>query len=178
VLAVKGIRRSRLRSIPRGRLVGGLAVALGVLPVNAYAIDVAPAAVAPASGNANFVTKDEHAALRYLAKDRTPGGVLTQFYMGEAVPGSTGRHTLVGDCLWSEPDCMPRSINADSLMEGEMSKAQSRQFVIASGARFLLASCSSGRVNLQRRLGAKLIVSVVRFGCATVYQVASPPAKS
>jgi hypothetical protein len=178
VLAVKGIRRSRLRSIPRGRLVGGLAVALGVLPVNAYAIDVAPAAVAPASGNANFVTKDEHAALRYLAKDRTPGGVLTQFYMGEAVPGSTGRHTLVGDCLWSEPDCMPRSINADSLMEGKMSKAQSRQFVIASGARFLLASCSSGRVNLQRRLGAKLIVSVVRFGCATVYQVASPPAKS
>jgi hypothetical protein len=174
MLAVKGVRRSRLRSIPRGRLVAGLAVALGVLPVNAYAVDIAPGAVAPAGGNANFITKDEHAALHYLAKDRTPGGVLTQFYMGEAVPGATGRHTLVGDCLWSEPDCMPNSESADALFDGKMSRADSRQFVAASGARFLLASCSSPQVNLRRRLGAKLIVGVEHFGCATVYQVASP----
>jgi hypothetical protein len=175
VLAVKGISRSRLRSIPRARLVAGVGVAVGVLPVNAYAVDIAPGAVAPAYGNANFITKDEHAALRYLAKDPTRGGVLAQFYMGETVPGSTGRHTFVGDCLWSEPDCMPNSTSADSLFEGEMSKAQSRQFVIASGARFLLASCSSRQMNLRRRLGRRLIVSVKHFGCATVYQVASPP---
>jgi len=134
--------------------------------------------VAPATANANFITKDEHAALHYLAKNPTPGGVLTQFYMGEAVPGATGRHTLVGDCLWSEPDCMPNSESVDALFEGTMSTAQSRQFVIASGARFLLASCSSPQVRLRRRLGAKLIVSVKHFGCATVYQVASPLATS
>jgi hypothetical protein len=178
MLAVKGVQRSRLRSIPRGRLVAGLAVALAVLPVNAYAVDVAPAAVAPAGGNANFITKDEHAALHYLDRDPTPGGVLTQFYLGEAVPGSTGRHTLVGDCLWSEPNCMPDSETADALFHGKMTRAQSRQFVVTSGAGFLLASCSSPQVNLRRRLGAQLIVSVKHFGCATVYQVASPPARS
>jgi hypothetical protein len=176
VLAVKGVRRSRLRALPRGRLVAGLAVAVGVLPVNAYAVDIAPAAVAPAGGNANFITKDEHAALRYLAKDKTPGSVLTQFYMGEAVPGATGRQTLVGDCLWSEPNCMPRSEHADALFEGTLAKAQSRRFVIRSGVRFLLASCSSPSVNLRRRLGPGLIVSATRFGCATVYQVASSAA--
>jgi hypothetical protein len=174
MLAVKGVRNSRLRSLPHGRLVGGLAVAVAVLPANAYAVDIAPGAVAPVTANANFITKDEHAALHYLAKDPTPGGVLSQFYMGEAVPGSTGRHTLVGDCLWSEPDCVPNSANADLLFEGEMTRAESRQFVIASGARFLLASCSSPEVNLRRRLGRELIVAVKHFGCATVYQVASP----
>ncbi len=176
MLAVKGVRSCRLRSIPRGRLVGGLAVAVAVLPVNAYAVDIAPGAVAPAAANANFITKDEHAALRYLARDETPGGVLTQFYMGEAVPGATGRHVLVGDCLWSEPNCMPNSESADSLFEGDMSREQSRQFVIVSGARFILASCSSPQVNLRRKLGPGLIVAVKHFGCATVYQVASPPA--
>jgi hypothetical protein len=178
MLAVKGVRRTRLRSIPRGRLVAGLAVAVGVIPVNAYAVDIAPGAVAPATGNANFITKDEHAALRYLAKDPIPGGVLTQFYMGEAVPGATGRHTNLGDCLWSEPDCMPNSTSADELMEGEMTPAQSRQFVVESGARFLLASCSSAHINLQRRLGRALITSARHFGCATVYQVAAPSATS
>jgi hypothetical protein len=178
VLAVKGVRRSRLRSLPRGRLIGGLAVAIGVLPVNAYAVDIAPAAVAPAADNANFITKDEHAALRYLAKDKTPGGVLTQFYMGEAVPGSTGRHTNVGDCLWSQPGCMTLSTNADALFDGEMSRAQARRFVATTGARFLLASCSAPVVNLRRRLGSALIVSVTHFGCATVYQVAPPTTTS
>jgi hypothetical protein len=178
MLAVKGVQHSRLRNIPRGRLVAGLAIAAGVLPVNAYAVDQAPGAVAPAGGNANFITKDEHAALHYLAKDPTPGGVLTQFYMGEAVPGATGRKVLVGDCLWSEPDCMPNSETVDTLFEGKMSRAESRQFVIASGARFLLASCSSPQVRLRKRLGSALIVSVKHFGCATVYQVASPPATS
>ncbi len=178
MLAVKGIRNSRLRAIPHGRLAAGLAVAVGVLPVNAYAVDLAPGAVAPAGGNANFITKDEHAALHYLAKNPIPGGVLTQFYMGEAVPGTTGRHVLVGDCLWSEPNCMPNSEEADALFEGKLSRAQSRQFVVASGARFLLASCSSPQVRLRRRLGAQLIVGVKHFGCATVYQVAAPPATS
>jgi hypothetical protein len=178
MLAVKGIRSSRLRSVPRGRLIGGLAVAAAVLPVNAYAVDVAPGAVAPASANANFITKDEHAALHYLAKDRTPGGVLTQFYMGEAVPGATGRKVLVGDCLWSEPDCMPNSESVDALFEGKMSRADSRQFVIDSGARFLLASCSSPQVRLRKRLGTGLITSVKHFGCATVYEVAPSSATS
>ncbi len=139
VLAVKGVRRTRLRSIPRGRLVALGAVALGVLPANAYALAVAHQYVDPAGGNANFITHDERAALAYLAKDPDPGGVLTQFYLGEAVPARTGRRTFVGDCLWSEPNCMPRSLAADGLFEGTYSRAVARRFVRQSGARFLLA---------------------------------------
>lgn len=175
MLAVRGVRQSRLSRIPHGRLLAGVAVALGVLPANAFALAQTPAVVAPAPGNANFITRDERAALKYLARDRTPGGVLTQFYMGEVVPGSTGRHTLVGDCLWSEPDCLPRTSSADALFDGEMSRIQAAQFIEDSGARFLLASCSTPPVNLARRLGS-LIVSTTRFGCATVYQVAPAPA--
>jgi hypothetical protein len=59
-----------------------------------------------------------------------------------------------------------------------MTPAQSRQFVVESGARFLLASCSSAHINLQRRLGRALITSARHFGCATVYQVAAPSATS
>jgi hypothetical protein len=170
VLAVKGVQRSALHTIPRGKLVAAAAIALGVIPANAYALAVAHTYVDPTGGNANFITHDERAALAYLAKDPDPGGVLTQFYLGEAVPGRTGRRTFVGDCLWSEPNCMPRALAADALFEGQDTKAQARQFVRDSGARFLLASCSSQDVDLRRKLGP-LIVSTRRFGCATVYAV-------
>ena len=38
VLAVKGVQRTRLRGMPRARLVAGVAIALGVIPANAYAL--------------------------------------------------------------------------------------------------------------------------------------------
>jgi hypothetical protein len=102
--------------------------------------------------------------------------VLTQFYLGEVVPGRTGRRTFVGDCLWSEPNCMPRSETADALFTGALSRAASRRFVRDSGARFLLTSCDAGDVDLKRRLGS-LVASVRRFGCATVYEL-QPPAQA
>ena len=175
MLAVKGVQRTRLRRLPRARLVGAIAVALGVIPANAYGISIAHTAVDPAPGNANFITHDERAALKYLAKDPVSGGVLTQFYLGEAVPGRTGRRTFVGDCLWSEPNCMPRSEAADALFQGTDTRAQARTFVKQSGARFLLASCSSHDVPLRRTLG-KLITAVTHFGCATVYELTPPTA--
>ncbi|HEY5429113.1 MAG TPA: hypothetical protein VIK04_08340 [Solirubrobacteraceae bacterium] len=174
MLAVKGVTRSRLASVPRPRLVAAAVIALGIVPANAYALATAHEFVDPTSGNANFITHDELGALRYLAKDPDPGGVLTQFYLGEAVPGRTGRRTLVGDCLWSEPNCMPRALGADALFEGQESRAAARRFVRQSGARFLLASCSRQDVGLNRILGS-VIVSTKRFGCATVYEL-DPPA--
>jgi len=87
--------------------------------------------------------------------------VLTQFYLGEVVPGRTGRHTLVGDCLWSEPRCMPRSLTADALFLGAMSRRQAQSFVQRSGARFVLASCKP-HANLERLLGP-MIIAVHRF---------------
>jgi len=175
VLAVKGVTRSRLGSLPRGRLVAGAVIALGVVPANAYALATAHEFVDPTAGNANFITHDERLALAYLAKDPDSGGVLTQFYLGEAVPGRTGRRTFVGDCLWSEPNCMPRSLAADALFTGTDSTAVARRFVRQTGARFVLASCSRTDVNLERTLGS-LIVSTRRFGCATVYELDPPTA--
>jgi hypothetical protein len=170
VLAVKGVTRtSVLRTMPRARLVGVVVIALGVIPANAYALATAHNFVDPAGGNANFITHDEHAALHYLSKDPDPGGVLTQFYLGEAVPGATGRRTFVGNCLWSEPACMPRSAAADALFRGQDTRSQARQLVQRSGARFLLASCAS-HVDLRRSLG-DLIVDTKQFGCATVYDI-------
>jgi len=146
-----------------------------VVPANAYALATAHEFVDPTAGNANFITHDERLALAYLAKDPDSGGVLTQFYLGEAVPGRTGRRTFVGDCLWSEPNCMPRSLAADALFTGTDSTAVARRFVRQTGARFVLASCSRTDVNLERTLGS-LIVSTRRFGCATVYELDPPTA--
>jgi hypothetical protein len=170
VLAVKGVTRTTvLRTMPRARLVAVAVIALAVIPANVYALATAHTYVDPAPGNANFITHGEHAALHYLAKDPDPGGVLTQFYLGEAVPGATGRRTFVGNCLWSEPNCMPRSAAADGLFRGSDTRVQAQQFVRGTGARFLLASCAP-HVDLRRSLG-ELIVSTRHFGCATVYEL-------
>ena len=172
VLAVNGARRAGWSRIPHRRLIGGLAIAAATIPANAYVLGLAHSDTKPATGNANFITHDERAALSYLKANPEPGGVLTQFYLGEAVPGRTGRHTLVGDCLWSEPNCMPRSLTADALFQGRLSPRASRSFVRDSGARFVLASCDA-RADLSERLGS-VVTTVRRFGCATVYELDPP----
>jgi hypothetical protein len=169
VLAVTGVTRQGWHRLPRARLAGAVLLAAATIPANAYAIAVAPTYVNPTAGNANFITRDERDALAFLRRDPDDGGVLTQFYLGETVPAQTGRHTLVGDCLWSEPACMPRSLAADALFEGKMTPGQARAFVRTSGARFLLASCVP-HVNLRRLLGS-MIVAVRRFGCAAVFDI-------
>jgi hypothetical protein len=172
VLAVNGARRAGWSRIPHRRLLAGLAIAAATIPANLYVLRLAHTTTKPAGGNANFITHDERAALDYLNDDPDRGGVLTQFYLGEAVPGRTGRPTLVGDCLWSEPNCMPRSLTADALFQGELSPRDSRRFVRDSGARFVLASCKP-HVDLAKRLGP-VVTSVRRFGCATVYELDAP----
>ncbi len=176
VLAVLGVQRTRFSALPAARVVTGLAVLACTIPANAYALAIAHTYVNPATGNANFITRDERNALAYLNRDRDGGGVLTQFYLGEVVPGRTGRHTLVGDCLWSEPRCMPRSEAADALFNGVMSRVPAQRFVIRSKARFILASCAP-HVDLRHLLGG-LIADVHHFGCATVYELKPPTTSS
>jgi hypothetical protein len=175
VLAVAGVQRARLgQRIPRARLVGTVAIALGTIPANAYALAVAHEFVNPTPGNANFITRDERDALDFLDRNPEQGGVLTQFYLGEVVPARTGRRTFVGDCLWSQPQCMPRSLQADALFDGSLSPRAAREFVRQSGARFLLFSCHAQPSVVEREL-RPLVESIHRFGCATVYQL-DPPA--
>jgi hypothetical protein len=95
--------------------------------------------------------------------------VISRSYLGALVPGMTGRHTYVGDCLWSEPGCATRLVTVRALFGGELPAPAARRFVAGSGARFLLADCRT-RISLTRLLGAE-ISSVRRFGCASVYQL-------
>jgi hypothetical protein len=172
LLAVKGVLQTGLARIPRGRLLAGVAVLLGTVPANVYAMAYAHNYTSPQLNNANYIRSDERRAIRYLADDRKPGGVLSQFYLGDIVPGFTGRQVFVGDCLWTEPRCIPRSLAADRFFEGHMSPAAARRFVRQTGARFVLASCEP-HVDLRRWLGS-MIVATRRFGCAAVWQLDPP----
>jgi hypothetical protein len=170
VLAVLGVHRAGLDRLPRARLLAGLAVAAATVPGTVYTLAYAHTFIAPARGNANFIAPAESRALSALEADPTSGGVLSEDYLGTAVPGLTGRATFVGDCLWSEPNCAARKAMIDDLLAGRLSTAAARRFVIDSGARFLLADCRTTPAPLSTQL-AGLIVSERRFGCAIVWQL-------
>lgn len=172
MLAVTGVRRTGLTRIPRGRALAVVAVLLGIVPGNVYTMAYAHEYTSPTQGNADYISPSENRAVQYLKASPIPGGVLSRFFLGEALPGLTGRHDLTGDCLWSEPRCLDRASAADSLLAGRMKPAAARRFVSQSGARFVLAGCQP-HVDLRRWLGS-LIVATHRFGCATVYELVAP----
>jgi hypothetical protein len=150
-------------------LAGWLALALACVPASADELATAPSFMRPQPFNPNFIKPSENAALRYLAADRTRGGVLTRYYLGELVPERTGRRSYAGDCMWSQPGCVWRNRHVRNLLDGHMRPVKARAFVAGTGARFLLADCGSSPA-LGRLLGP-LVVSTRRFGCAAVYQL-------
>ena len=172
VLAIQGVRGLGFARLPRPRAIGALLVAVLTIPGTALLMHAVVGLAAPTQGNANFITADERSALGYLAHDPQKGAVLTRFYLGVAVPGATGRGTYVGDCLWSEPECLSRAYNVQQLWSGAFSKARALRFVHSTGARFLLQDCNAPPT-LARTL-APLTVSKRRFGCAAVYQLDAP----
>lgn len=169
VLAVDGCLRLGWRRMPHSRVLATAVILLATVPATAYELRVARVNATPAGGNANFITRSERDALAFLRHDRVRGGVLTRYYLGDAVPGLTGRRTYVGDCIWSEPNCPARERQSSQLLQGEMSASQAQQFVRSTGARFVLSDCKHN-ANLVPALRG-LLVSVRRFGCATVYQL-------
>ena len=169
VLAVSGCLRAGWRRMRADLAIGVAVVAALTIPTTIYEMSGARADVRPTPGNANFISRDESRALAFLRSDRVPCGVFTRFYLGAAVPARTGRHTYVGDCIWSEPNCNERSDVARDLLSGQFSPARVQQVVGSSGARFVLSDCQD-HADLTRDLGP-LLQSVEHFGCATVYQV-------
>lgn len=176
VLAIEGVQSVNWRRLPARRwifaapvrrVVIAAVVLAATIPAMVSELAAARSAVAPSPGNPNFITHDERAALRFLAKDPQPGGVFTRFYLGTVVPAETGRHTYVGDCLWSEPNCPQRAQISQMVFDGELPPASARWLVQQFGARFVLADCDS-RPDMGEVL-APLTVSVHRFGCAAVY---------
>jgi hypothetical protein len=151
-------------------LIGALAVAVFTIPTTIDELSIAHALAAPTPENANFIRRDERSALSYLARVKEPGSVMTRSYLGAAVPGRTGRHTYIGDCLWSEPQCLGLTANAQALFtQGSLTPAAARRFVLSSGARFVLADCET-TADMRKLLGP-IIRSAHGFGCAAVYEV-------
>lgn len=172
VLAVRGVRDQRLVPAARGPGAVWAVLALAVIPGTIGQLETARKLAAPTKDNANFIVRDEKRAVDYLATVKDPGGVLTRSYLGSIIPSRTGRRTLVGDCLWSQPGCIDRTHAAQDLFAGRMRQARARRFVRRSGARFLLADCQA-RANLSRLLGS-MVLSVKHFGCASVVEVDAP----
>jgi hypothetical protein len=169
VLAVEGVQMLGWRRLPRRMLIGTALVALFTIPATGYELHEARINAAPTRGGSNFITRGERDALNYLARDREPGGVLTNYYLGDAVPGFTGRRTYVGDCLWSEPNCWGRAINTGWLFGGKATPAHAQSFVLGTGARFVLADCATTAD--MRELIGPIVRSEHTFGCAAVYEV-------
>jgi hypothetical protein len=176
VLAIEGLRRLRFERLPAHRAIATLVVAVLTIPGIVYQLHYSKQMAAPTTGNANFITSDEHHALRYLAHDPVHGGVFTRFYLGADVPGATGRQTFVGTCLWSEPNCASRAVLSQTVLNGPLPAKRAQSIVEQSGARFVLADCSS-RPDLQTVL-APITQSVTRFGCAAVYTLKAASAPS
>ncbi len=156
----------------RRRLIWVIAIALATIPGTVMQLNSARQLAAPTYDNANFIEHDEASALSYLAARREPGGVLTRSYLGAIVPSRTGRHVLVGDCLWSQPGCLTLTAIAQQLFTGQLSAAAARRFVTRGHVRFVLGDCRT-QTDLNRLLGP-LIVQQARFGCATVLQLGPP----
>jgi hypothetical protein len=176
ILAVQGANRLRIARVAYAPVWGAAAVALVTVPAAAYELHESSKLVVPSSGNPNFIARDEHRALQYLAWSKQPGGVLTRFYLGTVVPAMTGRRTFVGDCLWSQPGCDGRAVIAQKVFDGTLPDDLSLQFVETTGARFVLADCQT-TYDVETVL-KPITQSVQRFGCATVYELTAPASPS
>ncbi|HTP19287.1 MAG TPA: hypothetical protein VMJ65_06760 [Solirubrobacteraceae bacterium] len=169
VLAVEGLQIIGWHRIQRPVLAGAVLVALFTIPTTYEELKIAHGLAAPTRNNANFIRGDERDALNYLENLKEPGSVMTRSYLGAYVPGKTGRRSYVGDCLWSEPGCLNLTNNANTLFQGSLTPAAARNFVLGTGARFVLADCQT-TADLPKLLGP-IIRSAHGFGCAAVYEV-------
>jgi hypothetical protein len=172
VLSVEGVTRLGLHRLPAWRAVAILLVAAATIPASLRIMRNVHQYVQPSVANANFIKPSERRALDYLRKNRQRGGVLTGGYLGVVVPAKTGRHTYLGSCLWSQPNCHARQGNVWNLFRGKFTPSAARAFVPQTGARFVLESCQDTS-DLPRMIGP-LIRSAKHFGCASVYELRVP----
>ncbi len=164
VLTVRGVRRINLSRVPHHRWVAALLVAAITLPEGLTVLGTVPRYL-----NSAFIYPDAHRALSYLANTREPGGVLTNMRLGAVTPSMTGRRTYLGEGVWSLPDPKRRIHQVHWLFYGHPSPARAREFVLSTGARFLLAPC--GVWTPLRVVLAPVLSEVRHFGCAAVYTV-------
>ena len=173
VLIGQGVKSIRWPTgLPRTALAL-LAVLVLTVPVTVHVLSRTAKYAFPGALQANFLVPDEARALDYVDDQPGPGGVLSDFHIGAAVPAETGRHTYTGNSFWSQPNPSRRATLAYDLTRRWMSPRQARAFVLSTGARYLVSDCSANR-SLSRLLGP-IIQSAHRFGCARVYTIKPAP---
>ena len=170
ILAVRGVQSLTLRlSAAAAVTMGVVLVALLIVPSSVQNLNAARSVGSATFGPTPvFVTAGERNALDYLTTLSIPGAVLAPAYLGQAVPGITGRRTWVGNISWT-PDYVHRTEQADALFAGRLSETEAAHLVRSSGATFLLSDCNH-HADLARQLPST-VAPPVRFGCASVYRV-------
>jgi hypothetical protein len=169
VLAVEAVRLLP-RAFPGWRLAATAVVAVATIPASTYELINAHHWMRPQRNDGNFIFHSEQRAVSFLARDRQPGSVLAEYYLGAVIPAETGRHTYIGDVLWSVPDYNLRFTRTFRLFEWPESDSSARQFVLSTGAKFVLEDCHGHAGGLVRKLHPITVASYT-FGCATVMQI-------
>jgi hypothetical protein len=170
VLAVRGLQSLPLARLPHRRLVGAGLVAVVTIPATVAQLSSAHQFMGPYKNDGNFIRADEQRALSFLARDPQPGGVLAPFYLGMVVPAITGRHTYIGDFLWSVPDYPLRFAQSFNLFKFPEPGPIARWFVRSTGARFVLADCHGHSGGLVHKL-SPITRAIYPFGCTTVVEI-------
>jgi hypothetical protein len=175
ILAVIGVRSLVPDWTPVARAAAAAAVGLLIVPALVWkmndarrSLDQNAVVFAGAPANTYFLQRGESDALRFVNDDPRPGGVLTQFYLGQLVPAETGRHTWVGAVSWT-PNIVSRISAVDRLFAGALAPAKATAFVRSTGARFVISSCQD-HVHLASLLRA-IVETQHRSGCADVLYV-------
>ena len=167
MLAAQGLRRVGLERVPGHRWLTAALVVVATVPASFARMQVVHEYIAPSIGWPNFIAGDEQRALEALDRDPRAGGVVTSYTLGAVVPAATGRRTYVGNCFWSLPDCSGRQTSVQALLEQPLASRAAIAFLGGTGARFLLAPCST-TAPLALEL-APIVQQTRSFGCATVY---------
>ncbi len=182
VLAVGGVawivegraeRLSGSRAWSLSPLVAIALVAAFTIPASVQMLRGTYHYMGPYKNDGNFIRPDEQRALKFLARDPQPGGVLAPFYLGMVIPELTGRHTYIGDYLWSVPSYLARFHNTFQLFKWPWAGPAARAFVLSTGARFVLADCHGHAGGLTDKL-RPIVSAIYDFGCSTIYEVKHP----
>jgi hypothetical protein len=163
VLAVRGWQRLRLPAA-----LGVVAIALVTIPGLAY--DARKIVRVTRSKTVQYyLPSSDEQALKWIASQAPPGGVLAPTPFAIVIPSQTGRNVWDGHGYWSS-NYFGRARRVDALFGGRMHPAQARRFVLDTGARVLISDCGH-HANLTKPL-RPLLASVQQFGCARVYVLA------
>lgn len=176
VLAVEGVGR-----LARGARVSVVwavvATAILLVPPLAWQLNNARKTVASGSrlevfgpGRPYFIDSGDDRALSWLGDARPRGGVLAPVYLGQLVPGLSGRPTWAGTMNWT-PDFPRRTQALAAFFAGRLGKSGTEEVIRASRARFIFVDCKSRTPASFERLIAPLVEPARRFGCARVYRV-------